>query len=230
MLRIILGYCFLVSSFAAYASSSVANYDVYANDSKIGSMQAKREQVQQGDKAIVKWEQTTAVHAKVFFSTYTLNSKETAMLSSEGTQSYDRDMKEDEVAKIIHGQLKDASLEIEVQEGKKQRSLSFPKNDYDATMVELAESRVAPNQSLSLKVVNFDTLKVQKETYQWVKEETMPVGKQKLACKVIAFKTPDASGQRWIAESPLGPILVKEESKDKDGHYRVVLTKYEENQ
>ena len=99
----------------------------------------------------------------------------------------------------------------------------FPNRDYDLTSEETPGALLAEmGQERTVRILDVDKQEISKRTLEWVRDESLHVGRFSIPCKVVRFKDHDGKGMQWIGPDS-HPLVLREQGEDDDGSYEFTI-------
>lgn len=215
-----------------YAAATVSNareslYRIYAKGFKIGEFRSAYSLVPHDNRKVLKFEAHTRIDANFVFYTYSLDSREEALVGEEGAVRYSRTSRENGVSQQIAGRLDNGRFLFDIREKGGNRSLAVPKEQYDATTMECPEiSLKREGDEMTLRILDLEKLAVVKRHYRWVRSEEVTVEGKTALYRVIDFEDANKKGRRWIRKDGIGVIIARQDGKGKDGAYSLRMVKW----
>lgn len=200
-------------------------YSVFSHGFKVGEVKTVCEPLTSENKKYFKFHSVTRVNANFLFYSYKLDKTEEALVGSDGAFYYKRSSMQNGKAQQVEGQLQKNSFCFTIEEGGEKHIQVIGRDEYDFTTLDCPEVALGPEEKeKTLRVLDFEHLKVVKRTYKWLKNEDISVDGRQIQCKVVDFTDPYKKCRRWIKLDELGILIVRQDGKGKDGSYSTRIT------
>ncbi|WP_052263334.1 hypothetical protein [Geobacter pickeringii] len=215
-----------VAAGGAESESRESLYSIFSRGFRVGELKTVCTPVPNGGKKVVKFSSTTKVNANFVFYSYALDTKEEALVGSEGAFRYRRTTREKESRAEVEGRLESGQFQFDVNENGTRRRIAIDRHAYDHTTMECPETAMkTPGERLSLRLLDLERLEVVVRHYRYVKDEVVTINGARIACKVIDFDDPHKKGRRWIRGDEAGVVIARQEGSGQGGSYSLRMTK-----
>jgi hypothetical protein len=123
-------------------------------------------------------------------------------------------------AQQVEGQLQKSGFYFTIEDNGDKRTQVIDRGEYDFTTLDCPEFNMGPEEKeKTLRVLDFEHLKVLKRSYKWLKDEDIQVDGKLIKCKVIEFSDPYKKCRRWVKIDELGVLVLRQDGKGKEGSY-----------
>ena len=195
-------------------------YSVFSHGFKVGQVKTVCEPFSRGNKKCFKFHSETLVHANFLFYSYGLDKTEEALVADDGAFYYKRTSMQNGKAQQVEGQLQKSGFYFTIEDNGDKRTRFIDRDEYDFTTLDCPEFDMGPEEKeKTLRVLDFEQLKVFKRSYKWLKNEDIQVDGKLIKCKVIEFSDPYKKCRRWVKIDELGVLVVRQDGKGKEGSY-----------
>lgn len=208
---------------AAPASTSVvhvARYDLVSRGMTVGHVQATRAQVDRNGQACLELRIATRVSVKLMFYAYALQQDETWTTDAGGLIAYALDAVENGRRKTVTGELRSGVFHFDVVEKGRTRVWEAPRSAYDLSAQDQPEPTLtAGGKARRLRVLNPIDTTIVERTYREFAAEPVTVGKHRVMCRTVTIEDPGTHIRRWFIMDALGPLVLREDGREKRGTY-----------
>jgi len=200
-------------------------YEVFSHGLKIGEVKTICAPLVREHRKAYRFESSTHIDAEFLLFSYSLDKKEEAMITEEGTFNYRRITQENGKTVQVTGKMENRTFRFTIEENGARRTLSIPREKYDFTTLDCPEVSMGPGETeKNLRVLDLENLTIVKRKYRWVKDEDVDVAGRNIHCKVIDFQDSNKKGRRWLEEDALGVLITRQDGKGKGVTYSSRLT------
>lgn len=219
-LNIMLLFGAAICSGSGFHNARESFYSVFSHGFKVGEVKTVCEPLTSENKRYFKFHSETRVKANFLFYSYRLDKTEEALVSGDGAFYYKRTSMQNGKVQQVEGQLQKSNFCFTIEQGGERHTQVFSRDEYDFTTLDCPEVALGPEEKeKTLRVLDFEHLKVVKRTYKWLKNEDISVDGRQIQCKVVDFTDPYKKCRRWVKLDELGVLIVRQDGKGKDGSY-----------
>ncbi|RNC70401.1 MAG: hypothetical protein ED859_06220 [Desulfuromonadales bacterium] len=203
-----------------------SRYDIFSHGLRVGDLTTLLSHDTYQDRRALRFESNTRVMADLLVYSIAYESRETALVTEDGTVSYKRSDRRRGQNLEAAGRLERGKFIIDVTENGSRRTLLFDRSRYDHTTMECPEILILrEGEEMSLRLLDFETFSIVTRRYRWMKSEDVLVEGKPVRCRVIDFEDPHKKGRRWIKADDLGVIIARQDGKGKEGSYSLRMTR-----
>ncbi len=221
-----LGVC-VYSAHTAWSSSDdkrVSKFSIHSHGIRIGDASST---CSRGEDNTVVFSNSTRIDANFIVRSYSLDSKEHAIVGKNGTVSYSRTSQENGKSTVVKGVLVNGHFKLHITESGSKRSRSIPQSEYDSTTMECPETLLNHvGEKKSIRLLDLENLEVVKRNYTWVRNEDVRIAGKTFNCRVIDFEDKNKKCRRWIRPDDVGVMVARQDGSGKAGTYSVRMVDY----
>jgi len=208
--------------------SSSSSFYIQSHGLKIGRITSRTSLTETpAGGRVYRFSNTTRIKANMIFKSYELESHEEATVSNRGTVSYSRTSRENGVSTAAKGHLQGDEFHVSIKQDNTARTLVFHKKQYEYTTMECPETTLRhPGQTVTMKILDLETLEIINRRYSFVKTEHINVNGKPVNCMVIDFEDKNKKGRRWIKPDHTGVLIARQDGRSKSGSYSVRLLEH----
>ena len=218
---------FIYSAHTAWSNSaekSVSKFSIYSHGIRIGDASSTSSR---GDGNTIIFSNSTRIDANFVVRSYSLDSKENAIVGKNGTVSYSRTSLENGKSVIAKGLLENGQFKLNIMENDVKRAMFIPRTEYDFTTMECPETLLMQvGEKKSIRLLDLENMEVVKRHYTWIRNEEVRIGGKSYNCRVIDFEDKNKKCRRWIRLDDLGVIVARQDGSGKAGTYSVRMVEY----
>ncbi|HTP67205.1 MAG TPA: hypothetical protein VMJ66_17575 [Geobacteraceae bacterium] len=197
-----------------------SDYDIYSRGFRVGELKTICEVLSCNEKRVLKFASSTRVKINLLLYSFTLDNREEALISDEGTISYRRTTREKDSVCDVEGRMAHGRFLLDISENGIKHSMAVDREKYDYTSMECPETAMKhEGDEMTLRLLDLDTLMLVNRRYRWIKNEEVTIDGRKINCRVIDFSDVNKQCRRWIRPDAAGAIIVRQEGTGKNGRY-----------
>ncbi len=223
---LVLGVC-IYSAHTAWSSSAdkrASRFSIHSHGIRIGDASST---CSRGDDNTIIFSNATRIEANFIVRSYSLDSKEYAVVGKNGTVSYSRTSLENGKSTVAKGLLENGQFKLNIMENDVKRSTFIPRTEYDFTTMECPETLLTQvGEKKSIRLLDLENMEVVKRHYTWIRNEEVRIRGKSYNCRVIDFEDKNKKCRRWIRPDDLGVMVARQDGSGKAGTYSVRMVEY----
>ena len=200
-------------------TAHVTRCDLVSHGMTIGHGRIIRTPTLRNGKSCMKLRLIVETKVNLLFFKYTLKMDEVWVTDTSGLIAYQWDSVENGRRKTITGELNNGVFHFEIIEAGQKRVWTTPRTAFDLASISYPEQALVDGESKKIRVLDTSTCTITERIYRGTGTEMLTVGKRQIMCNMITIEYPGTHIRRWFITDKLGPLILREDSRQKRGSY-----------
>ena len=203
----------------AAGAARTVDFELVSQGMTVGRGSIRYARVLRGGKECL--EQRMAIESKVdlLLYKYDLKMEEAWVSDGSGLVAYSLESVEKGLEKKIRGELAGGVFRFDIEEAGKKRTWETPRDSFEISANASPVPAFAEDETRKMIVLDPAACAVSGRTYRGAGREELKVGNEKVMCDTVLIEGPGVRIRRWIASDELGPLVLREDGREKRGSY-----------
>ncbi|MFH1476014.1 MAG: hypothetical protein ABIH24_00770 [Verrucomicrobiota bacterium] len=204
---------------APATAAHVTRYDLISHGMTIGHGRITRTPMLRNGKPCMELRLIIETKVDLLFFKYALKMDEVWITDTSGLIAYRWDSIENGQCKTITGELHNGVFNFEINEAGQKSAWTTPRAAFDLASISHPEQALANGETKKISVLDPAACTVTERVYRGTGAEMLTVGKHRIMCHTITIEYPGTHIQRWFITDEFGPLILREDSRQKRGSY-----------
>ena len=211
--------CVLAVNEEPSTAAHVTRFDLISHSITIGHGRIIRTSTLRNGKTCMELRLMIETKVDLLFLKFDMKMDEVWISDTSGLIAYKFDSIENGRRKTITGELNNGIFNFEIIEAGQQRVWATPRTAFDLASNSNPDQILANGEEKKINVLDPATCTITERTYRGTGMEILTVGKRQIMCKTMTIKCPGTHIRRWFIMDEFGPLILREDGRQKRGTY-----------
>ena len=201
------------------AEAHIMRFDLISHGMTVGHGSVTRAPALRNGKACMELRLEIESKVDMLLYKYALKMDEVWVTDSTGLIAYKYIGTENGRQKTINGELRNGVFHFEITEAGQKRVWTTPRAAFELTANGHPGQALAKDEVKNICVLDPATCAISERKYRGTGAEMLTVGKRQVMCDTVTIEYPGAHIRRWFITDKFGPLILREDGRERRGTY-----------